>query len=77
MVGLLVFLLVLHGESSKRLATPRNTKDKKHLQSTLVSVIVSVVLGDARRLLLSPLSTETASITWHHKGSQPQESGVD
>ena len=24
---------VLHGESSKRLATPRNTKDKKHLQS--------------------------------------------
>ena len=27
-------LCVLHGESSKRLATPRNTKDKKHLQST-------------------------------------------
>ena len=26
--------MVLHGESSKRLATPRNTKDKKHLQST-------------------------------------------
>ena len=25
---------MLHGESSKRLATPRNTKDKKHLQST-------------------------------------------
>ena len=25
---------VLHGESSKRLATPRNTKDRKHLQST-------------------------------------------
>ena len=25
---------VLHGESSKRLATPRNTKNKKHLQST-------------------------------------------
>ena len=25
---------VLHGESSNRLATPRNTKDKKHLQST-------------------------------------------
>ena len=25
---------VLHGESSKRLATPRNTKDKKQLQST-------------------------------------------
>ena len=25
---------VLHGESSKRLATPRNTKDKKRLQST-------------------------------------------
>ena len=25
---------VLHGEISKRLATPRNTKDKKHLQST-------------------------------------------
>ena len=24
-------LSVLHGESSKRLATPRNTKDKKHL----------------------------------------------
>ena len=24
---------VLHGESTKRLATPRNTKDKKHLQS--------------------------------------------
>ena len=24
----------LHGESSKRLATPRNTKNKKHLQST-------------------------------------------
>ena len=24
---------VLRGESSKRLATPRNTKDKKHLQS--------------------------------------------
>ena len=31
-----IFLVhcVLHGESSKRLATPRNTKDKKHLQST-------------------------------------------
>ena len=29
---------VLHGESSKRLATPRNTKDKKHLQSTLYNV---------------------------------------
>ena len=27
-------ILVLHGENSKRLATPRNTKDKKHLQST-------------------------------------------
>ena len=27
-------LIVSHGESSKRLATPRNTKDKKHLQST-------------------------------------------
>ena len=26
--------VVLHGESSKLLATPRNTKDKKHLQST-------------------------------------------
>ena len=26
--------IVLHGESSKRLAAPRNTKDKKHLQST-------------------------------------------
>ena len=26
--------VVLHGESSKRLATPRNTKNKKHLQST-------------------------------------------
>ena len=26
--------MVLHGESCKRLATPRNTKDKKHLQST-------------------------------------------
>ena len=25
---------VLHGESSKLLATPRNTKDKKHQQST-------------------------------------------
>ena len=25
---------VLYGEISKRLATPRNTKDKKHLQST-------------------------------------------
>ena len=25
-------LPVLHGESSKRLASPRNTKDKKHLQ---------------------------------------------
>ena len=25
---------VLHGESSKRLATPRNTKNKKHIQST-------------------------------------------
>ena len=29
-----VRVCVLHGESSKRLATPRNTKDKKHLQST-------------------------------------------
>ena len=29
-----IFVSVLHGESSKRLATPRNTKDKKHLQST-------------------------------------------
>ena len=27
-------LAPLYGESSKRLATPRNTKDKKHLQST-------------------------------------------
>ena len=26
--------IVLHGESSKRLASPRNTKDRKHLQST-------------------------------------------
>ena len=26
--------MVLHGESSKRLAAPRTTKDKKHLQST-------------------------------------------
>ena len=25
---------VLHGDSSKRLAPPRNTKDRKHLQST-------------------------------------------
>ena len=29
-----MFMNVLHGESSKRLASPRNTKDKKHLQST-------------------------------------------
>ena len=26
--------LALHGESSKRLASPRNTKDRKRLQST-------------------------------------------
>ena len=26
---------VLHGETSKRLASPRNTKDRKHLQSSL------------------------------------------
>ena len=29
-----VMAVVLQGESSKRLVTPRNTKDKKHLQST-------------------------------------------
>ena len=29
---------VLHGESSKRLAPPRNTEDRKHLQSTQPSV---------------------------------------
>ena len=29
---------VLHGESSKRLAPPRNTKDRKHLQSTQSTV---------------------------------------
>ena len=29
---------VLHGESSKRLAPPRNTKDKKRLQSTQTTV---------------------------------------
>ena len=29
---------VLHGESSKRLAPPRNTKDRKHLQSTQLTV---------------------------------------
>ena len=28
------FTLVLHGESSKRLAPPRNTQDRKNLQST-------------------------------------------
>ena len=33
-VACLVLLAVLHGESSKRLATPRNTENKKHLQST-------------------------------------------
>ena len=27
-------LSVLHGESSTRLAPPRNAKDRKHLQST-------------------------------------------
>ena len=26
--------VALHGESFKRLAPPRNTKDRKHLQST-------------------------------------------
>ena len=30
--------LVLHGESSKRVAPPRNTKDRKHLQSTQSTV---------------------------------------
>ena len=29
-----VVSVVLHGESSNRLAMPRNTKYKKHLQST-------------------------------------------
>ena len=29
---------VLYGESSKRLAPPRNTKDRKHLQSTQTTV---------------------------------------
>ena len=33
MIGAQVYS-VLHGESSKRLATQRNTKNKKHLQST-------------------------------------------
>ena len=80
----LVPLCVLHEESSKRLATRRNTKDKKHLQSTqsaqptnltdqapsttgaFVCAIVSVARGDARRLLLSPRNTHTASrATWH------------
>ena len=32
--GALDVCAVLHGESSKRLALPRNTKDGKHLQST-------------------------------------------
>ena len=32
---------VLHGESCKRLATPRNTKDKKHLQSTQHAILMS------------------------------------
>ena len=36
--ALLVLLLVLHGESSKRLAPPRNTKHRKHLQSTQTTV---------------------------------------
>ena len=29
---------VLHGESSKRLASPRNTTDRKHIQSTQTTV---------------------------------------
>ena len=32
--GIRVGLGVLHGESSKRLASPRNTNDRKHVQST-------------------------------------------
>ena len=36
--GVFCLLRVLHGESSKRLAPPRNTKDRKHLQSTLLHV---------------------------------------
>ena len=38
MVPLLVPLCVLHGESSKRLAPPRNTKDRKHLQAAQTTV---------------------------------------
>ena len=34
LLGLFCLLRVLHGESSKRQASPRNTKDRKHLQST-------------------------------------------
>ena len=30
--------VALHGQSSKRLAPPRNTKDRKHLQSTQTTV---------------------------------------
>ena len=30
--------VMLHGESSKRLAPPRNTEDRKHLQSTQTTI---------------------------------------
>ena len=43
-------LLVLHGESSKRLAPPRNTKDRKHLQSTSCLCSLKICLMQRLRL---------------------------
>ena len=46
--------VVLHGESSKRLATPRNTKDKKHLQSCHTVVSRHNAMTEAWAVALPP-----------------------
>ena len=56
---------VLHGESSKRLATPRKTKDKKQLQST----------QSAQPTYLTDQAPST-TLMWCVTGRKQQTSGI-
>ena len=78
---------VLRGESSKRLATPRNTKDKKQLQSTHVTSVaasvplrLSMLTGRRHPADLSTCITVSNALhfvtLWHARMACPKMAGA-
>ena len=63
--------LVLHGDSSRRLATPRNTKDKKHDPgAALLQCFLSATCNRFGNYSVSPAVVDAVHVMWLGRWAQ-------